>query len=363
MSNSLGVIARGIKCPIIKKGDDIIEVVVNSIVRVVEENNIQLQDRDIIGVTESVVARAQGNYATTDQIATDVRNKFGSERITLVNPIYSRNRFAICLKGIAKAVKEVRFFFNPIRDEVGNLSIHPITGVDYHKYYKEIVESVGAEYVETTDLFSSQNINILICDIHTEKEARERLKFFSNAKTVYSLSQILSASIDGSGFNIKYGLLGSNKVDEDTVKLFPRDCNTIVDAIQSRLQDIYHKNIEVMIYGDGAFKDPDTGIWELADPVVSPGYTIGLEGSPNEIKLKYLADDKFKNLSGEELREAIVKSIKEKDSDLKGKMISQGTTPRRYVNLLGSLCDLVSGSGDKGTPVILIQNYFKNYAD
>ena len=390
-----GVISRGIQGPIIREGDDIVDIVVNSVYASEKEDNYTLKDRDIIAVTESVVARAQGNYVTVDHVAQDIRAKFNeAKKVGLVFPILSRNRFSMCLKGIARAVEEVVILFSYPNDEVGNplmarsayvphkysevtsyqeadfiatfgSPVHPFTGVNYLDFYREVIESEGAK---ATFLFSNDPRyittacdNILCCDIHTRNETRDVLK--AMGKTVYTLADILSAPVDGSGYHEKYGLLGSNKATEDKLKLFPRDCQPVVDGIQARIQAERGIRVEAMVYGDGAFKDPVGGIWELADPVVSPAYTEGLSGRPNELKIKFLADNDFSDLSGEELKEAIRKEIQTKDSDLVGSMSSEGTTPRQYTDLLGSLCDLTYGSGDKGTPFIVIQNYFTNYAE
>lgn len=390
-----GVISRGIQGPIIREGDDIVDIVVNSVYASEKEDNYTLKDRDIIAVTESVVARAQGNYVTVDHVAQDIRAKFNeTKKVGLVFPILSRNRFSMCLKGIARAVEEVVILFSYPNDEVGNplmarsayiphkysevtsyreadfietfgSPVHPFTGVNYLDFYREVIEAEGAKasFLFSNDprYITTECDNILCCDIHTRNETRDVLK--AMGKTVWTLADILSAPVDGSGYHEKYGLLGSNKATEDKLKLFPRDCQPVVDSIQARIQAERGIRVEAMVYGDGAFKDPVGGIWELADPVVSPAYTKGLSGRPNELKIKFLADNDFSNLSGEELKEAIRKEIQTKDSDLVGSMSSEGTTPRQYTDLLGSLCDLTSGSGDKGTPFIVIQNYFTNYAE
>jgi hypothetical protein len=389
-----GVISRGIQAPIIREGDDIVDLVVQSVYASEKEDNYTLKDRDIIAVTESVVARAQGNYVTVDQVAQDIRTKFGTDKVGLVFPILSRNRFSMCLKGIARAMDEVVILFSFPNDEVGNplmarsayvphkysdvtsyqegdfiatfgSPVHPFTGVNYLDFYRSVIEGEGAK---ATFLFSNDPRyiatacdKVLCCDIHTRNETRDVLAPL--VKTVYTLADVMSSPVDGSGCHEKYGLLGSNKATEEKLKLFPRDCQPVVDGIQARIQKERGLQVEVMVYGDGAFKDPVGGIWELADPVVSPAYTQGLAGKPNELKLKYLADNDFANLSGEELKAAIRKEIKAKGADLVGDMSSEGTTPRQYTDLLGSLCDLTSGSGDKGTPFIVIQNYFKNYAE
>ena len=388
-----GVISRGIQGPIIREGDDIVDLVVQSVYAQEKAEGWTLQDKDVIAVTESVVARAQGNYATVDQVAQDIRSKYGQGKVGLIFPILSRNRFSVCLKGIARAMDEVVILFSYPNDEVGNplmarsayvphrfsevteyeeadfvrtfgSPVHPFTGVNYLDFYREVIESEGAK---ATFLFSNDPRfigkycdNILCCDIHTRNETKDVMAALG--KKVFTLADVMSAPVDGSGYNEKYGLLGSNKATEEKLKLFPRDCQPVVDAIQARIQKERGIHVEAMIYGDGAFKDPVGGIWELADPVVSPAYTSGLAGKPNELKLKYLADNDFAGLSGEELKEAIRKEIKAKGADLVGDMSSEGTTPRQYTDLLGSLCDLTSGSGDKGTPFIVIQNYFNNYA-
>ena len=389
-----GVISRGIQGPIIREGDDIVDIVVKSVYASEKEDNYSLQNKDVIAVTESVVARAQGNYVTVDHVAQDIRNKFGTKSVGLVFPILSRNRFSMCLKGIARAVDEVVILFSYPNDEVGNplmareayvknrysgvyefneadfvatygSPVHPFTGVNYLDFYREVIESEGAK---ATFLFSndcryiaSVCDNILCCDIHTRNESRDTLA--AMGKKVYTLADVMSAPIDGSGYHNKYGMLGSNKATEEKLKLFPRDCQPVVDGIQKRIKEERGLDVEVMVYGDGAFKDPVGGIWELADPVVSPAYTPALAGRPNELKLKFLADNDFADLSGDALKAAIQDEIKAKKSDLVGDMSSEGTTPRQYTDLLGSLCDLTSGSGDKGTPFIVIQNYFTNYAE
>ena len=390
-----GVISRGIQGPIIREGDDIVDIVVSSVYASEKEDNYTLKDRDIIAVTESVVARAQGNYVTVDHVAQDIRAKFNeAKKVGLVFPILSRNRFSMCLKGIARAVEEVVILFSYPNDEVGNplmarsayvphkysevtsyqeadfietfgSPVHPFTGVNYLDFYREVIEGEGAK---ATFLFSNDPRyittacdNILCCDIHTRNETRDVLK--AMGKTVYTLADIMSTPVDGSGYHDKYGLLGSNKATEDKLKLFPRDCQPVVDGIQARIQAERGIHVEAMVYGDGAFKDPVGGIWELADPVVSPAFTDGLIGTPNELKLKYLADNDFKELSGEALKQAISASIKEKDANLVGNMASEGTTPRQLTDLIGSLCDLTSGSGDKGTPIVLVQGYFDNYTN
>ena len=395
MERIVGTVVRGIRCPIIKEGDNIEQIVVDSVLNAVESENIVLNDKDIVTITESVVARSQGNYASIDHIAEDVKLKFNSDTVGVIFPILSRNRFAICLKGIAKGVaKKIVLMLSYPADEVGNHLVdidlldekginpwtdiltesdfrnyfgyikHQFTGIDYVQYYKSLIEECGKEceiiFSNNPKSILKYTKNVLVCDIHTRARTKRILKANGGEK-IYGLDDILTKSINGSGFNDKYGLLGSNKSTEETIKLFPINCQSIVDNIQSIFKEKTGKTIEVMVYGDGAFKDPVGKIWELADPVVSPAYTSGLEGTPNEIKIKYLADNDFSNLDGKELKEAISKCIKNKDSDLMGNMASQGTTPRRFTDLIGSLSDLTSGSGDKGTPVILIQGYFDNY--
>lgn len=396
MSRRLGTVSRGVRCPIIKEGDDLVSIVTDSIILASEEENFPLNDRDVVSITESIVARAQGNYATVDQIATDVKNKVKSEKIGVIFPILSRNRFAILLKGIAKGVKKIVLMLSYPSDEVGNSlisydeldeknidpykdvltleqyrnlfghNVHEFTGVDYVEYYMSIIKEMGAE-VEVIFANQAKTIlnyadSIITCDIHTRNRTKRILKN-AGAKVVLGLDDILTSSVDGSGYNEKYGLLGSNKATEDKVKLFPRDSQYLVEDIQKQLYEKTNKHFEVMVYGDGAFKDPQGKIWELADPVVSPFFTKGLIGTPNELKLKFLADNDFKDLKGEELRIAIEKRIIEKEKDLVGKMISEGTTPRQLTDLIGSLCDLTSGSGDKGTPIVLVQGYFDNYTN
>ena len=388
-----GVISRGIQAPIIREGDDIVDIVVKSVYASEQEDGYALQDRDVIAVTESVVARAQGNYVTVDQVAKDVRAKFEGGKLGLVYPILSRNRFSMCLKGIARAMDEVVILFSFPNDEVGNplmarssylahrdagtefheeafratfgAPVHPFTGVDYIDFYRSVIEAEGAK---ATFLFSNDCRyittacdQVLCCDIHTREESRAILAPL--AKRVLTLTDIMDGPVDGSGYHDRYGMLGSNKATEEKLKLFPRDCQPVVDGIQARIAAERGLHVEVMVYGDGAFKDPVGGIWELADPVVSPAYTASLAGRPNELKLKYLADNDFAALSGDALKEAIREQIRAKNADLVGDMSSEGTTPRQYTDLLGSLCDLTSGSGDKGTPFIVIQNYFTNYAE
>ena len=396
MSRMIGTVSRGVRAPIVKEGDDLATIVFESVMEASKDAGFEIQDRDIVAVTEAVVARTQGNYATIDQIAADIKAKFPSGEFAVIFPILSRNRFAICLKGIAKGAKKITLMLSYPSDEVGNhlididsldekgvnpwtdvlseekyrelfgKNLHPFTGVDYVDYYKELIKSQGAdvEIVFANDPKAVLNYtkNILCCDIHTRKRTKRILKA-NGAELVYSLDNILDKSVDGSGFNADYGLLGSNKATEDRIKLFPKNCEEFVNSVQSKLKEATCKTVEVMVYGDGAFKDPVGKIWELADPVVSPAYTKGLEGTPNEVKLKYLADNDFAALQGDELKEAISEYIKNKDNDLKGSMASQGTTPRRLTDLIGSLCDLTSGSGDKGTPFVYIQGYFDNYTD
>ena len=395
MERKVGTISRGIRCPIIREGDDISSVVVNSVLEAAESEGYEIRDRDIVAVTESVVARSQGNYASVEAISKDVKAKLGSDTIGVIFPILSRNRFAICLRGISMAAKKIVLMLSFPRDEVGNQLLtedqldeagidpyskvmsleeyrelfgenkHPFTGVDYLAYYGEVIEAAGAEVEIVLANHATEILNytdkVINCDIHTRKRTRRILK--DAGATVLGMDEILNAPVDGSGFNSKYGLLGSNKSTEDSVKLFPESCEDVVLDIQKSILDKTGKCVEVLVYGDGAFKDPIGKIWELADPVVSPAYTPGLEGTPNELKLKYLADNDFKELSGEELREAISARIKEKDDNLVGKMETEGTTPRRLTDLIGSLCDLTSGSGDKGTPVVHIQGYFDNYTN
>ena len=396
MERLIGTVARGVRAPIIREGDDICKIVVDSVLKACEAEKIELRDKDVISVTEAVVARSQGNYATIDQIAKDIKNKFGDNPVGVIFPILSRNRFAICLKGIARGAKKIVLMLSYPSDEVGNHLVsfddldnakvnpysdvlteekyrslfgykeHFFTGVDYVKYYKELIlgENCECEIVFANDARTilKYTDTVLCCDIHTRERSKRLLKE-AGAKLVYGLDDVLSKSVDGSGYNEKYGLLGTNKATEDKVKLFPRNAQEVVERIQKEIIEKTGKHVEVMVYGDGAFKDPVGKIWELADPVVSPGFTSGLVGQPNEVKLKYLADNDFKDLKGEELKKAISEYIKKKDSNLKGQMVSQGTTPRRLTDLIGSLCDLTSGSGDKGTPIVLIQGYFDNYTN
>ena len=395
MSRMLGTVSMGVRAPIIRQGDDLAEIITGSILAAIKEDGLTPHDRDIVAMTESIVARAQGNYCSVENIAADVRAKFGGETVGVIFPILSRNRFSICLRGIAKGCKKVVLMLSYPSDEVGNHLIdwemmdqqnvdpykdvlteekyrqlfgyvkHPFTGVDYVEYYGDLIRECGAEaeiiFANDPRAILNYTKNVLNCDIHTRARTKRLLKA-AGAERVYGMDEIMTASIDGSGYNERYGLLGSNKSTEDTIKLFPRDCQDLVEDIQKRLLDATGKCMEVMVYGDGAFKDPVGKIWELADPVVSPAYTAGLEGTPNELKLKYLADNDFADLSGEALRDAIKNKIQQKDgSSLVGNMAAQGTTPRRLTDLIGSLCDLTSGSGDKGTPIIYIQGYFDNY--
>ncbi len=394
MSRMVGTVSRGIRAPIIRQGDDIVDIVTESVLAASKDAGFDIRDRDIVAMTEAVVARAQGNYASVDNIAKDVKAKFGGECVGVIFPILSRNRFAICLRGIAKGAKKVVLMLSYPSDEVGNHLVsldkldecgidpyrdvldtkkyrelfgyekHRFTGVDYVEYYENLITEAGAEaeiiFANDPRAILSYTKNVLNCDIHTRARTKRLLKA-AGAQIVYGLDEIMSSPVDGSGYNENYGLLGSNKATEDTVKLFPRECQPVVDAIQEKIFEATGKRVEVMVYGDGAFKDPVGKIWELADPVVSPAYTSGLEGTPNELKLKYLADNEFANLSGDALKEAIRGKIKEKDDNLFGQMASEGTTPRRLTDLIGSLCDLTSGSGDKGTPIVYIQGYFDNY--
>ena len=394
MSRMVGTVSRGLRAPIIRQGDDIVDIVVNTVIEAAESDGFEVRDRDIVAMTEAIIARAQGNYASIDDIAEDVKAKFGGETVGVIFPILSRNRFAICLRGIAKGAKKVVLMLSYPSDEVGNhlvsldlldekgvnpytdvLSLekyrelfgyekHRFTGVDYVEYYESLIKEAGAEceiiFANDPRAILNYTKNVLNCDIHTRFRTKRLLKN-AGVELNYGIDEILSSSVNGSGYNPEYGLLGSNKATEDTVKLFPKDCQPIVDAIQDKLYAKTGKRVEVMVYGDGAFKDPVGKIWELADPIVSPAYTPGLEGTPNELKLKYLADNEFAGLSGEALREAIKSKITEKDGNLVGKMASEGTTPRQLTDLIGSLCDLTSGSGDKGTPIVYIQGYFDNY--
>ena len=396
MERRVGTVSRGIRCPIIREGDNLVDITTNSILEACDSEGFSLRNKDVIALTESIVARAQGNYATIDDIAYDVKTKLGGETVGVIFPILSRNRFAICLKGIARGVKKVVLMLSYPSDEVGNalltydqldekgvnpysdvLSLekyrelfgenkHEFTGVDYVAYYSDLVKNEGAEieivFANQAKAILNYTDTVLTCDIHTRVRTKRILKE-AGAKVVLGLDDILTSSVNGSGYNEKWGLLGSNKSTEDKIKLFPRDCKGLVEDIQKKVYDATGKTVEVMVYGDGAFKDPQGKIWELADPVVSPAFTDGLRGTPNELKLKYLADNDYKDLSGDKLKEAIKDSIKAKSGNLVGNMASQGTTPRQLTDLIGSLCDLTSGSGDKGTPIVLVQGYFDNFTD
>ncbi len=396
MERTVGTVSRGIRCPIIKEGDDLIPIVTQSVLKAAEAEHFSLRDRDVVALTESIVARSQGNYVSVDDLAEDIHRKYPGGEIGLIFPILSRNRFAIELKGIARGVKKITLMLSYPSDEVGNAlltyddldekgidpytdvlsldryhelfgsPVHEFTGVDYVAYYKQIIEEEGCE---AEIIFANRAVsildytkNVLCCDIHSRARSKRLLKA-AGAETVYGLDDVMNESINGSGYNREYGLLGANKATEDKIKLFPRDAQPLVEALQQKFFELTGKKVEVMIYGDGAFKDPQGKIWELADPVVSPFYTAGLKGTPNEVKIKYLADNEYSDLTGEELKDAIRHSIAEKDANLVGKMVSEGTTPRQLTDLIGSLCDLTSGSGDKGTPVILVQGYFDNYTN
>ena len=390
----VGTVSRGLRAPIIKEGADLEKIVTDTVLNAAAAGEFEIKDRDIIAVTESVVARSQGNYATTDQLAADVRNKMGSGTIGVIFPILSRNRFAICLRGIAKGADKIILMLSYPSDEVGNHLIdiealdekgidpymdvltqeefesmfgkskHPFTGMDYINYYKDLIKEEGTEceIILGNDprRILDYTLKVLTCDIHTRERSKRILKA-AGAEVVLGMDDLLTESVDGSGFNSQFGILGSNKATENTIKLFPNNCTPFVEKIQANIKEATGKDVEVLVYGDGAFKDPVGKIWELADPVVSPGYTKGLEGTPNEVKLKYLADNDFADLQGDELKAAISEYIKNKDADLGDSMVAQGTTPRRLTDLIGSLCDLTSGSGDKGTPIIYIQGYFDNY--
>ena len=396
MSRMVGTVSMGIRAPIIREGDDLAQIVPDCVEKAMQSGELSPRDRDVIAMTEAIVARSQGNYASVDNIADDVRAKLGGETVGVIFPILSRNRFAICLRGIAKGCKKIVLMLSYPSDEVGNHLIdwdmmdahnvdpysdvltekqyrdmfgyikHTFTGVDYVEYYSNLIREMGAdvEVIFANDCRAILNYtkNVLTCDIHTRERSKRLLKA-AGAERVCGLDDIMTESVNGSGCNAKYGLLGSNKATEDTVKLFPRECQDLVEEIQANLLKLTGKHIEVMVYGDGAFKDPVGKIWELADPVVSPAYTAGLEGTPNELKLKYLADNDFASLSGEALKNAIKGEIQKKDGSLVGSMAAQGTTPRRLTDLIGSLCDLTSGSGDKGTPIVYIQGYFDNYTN
>jgi len=396
MSRTVGTISRGIRTPIIRSGDNLVEIVVESVLEAAKEEKFEVKERDIIAVTEAILARAQDNYATVEDIAEDVKAKFSNDTVGVIFPILSRNRFAICLRGIAKGLKKIILMLSYPSDEVGNHLVsldmvdekgvnpysdvltlekyrelfgnnkHQFTGVDYVEYYGDLIRECGAEveiiFANNPKAILNYTKDVIVCDIHTRARTKRILKE-NGGNVIVSLDEILTKPVNGSGYNEQYGLLGSNKSTEDKVKLFPRDCEQFSYEVQSEILKRTGKTVEVMVYGDGAFKDPVGKIWELADPVVSPGYTKGLEGTPNEIKLKYLADNNFAHLSGDELRNAINESIKNKKANLVGSMEAQGTTPRRLTDLIGSLCDLTSGSGDKGTPVVYVQGYFDNYSD
>ncbi len=392
----VGTVSRGIRCPIIRQGDDLSKIVTESVLEAAKSEGFELRDRDVIAMTESIVARSQGNYCTVQDIASDVEAKLGGETVGVIFPILSRNRFAICLRGIAMGCKKIVLMLSYPSDEVGNCLVnldkideagvnpysdvlslekyrelfgenkHEFTGVDYVAYYGDLIKATGCEveiiFANQPKAILDYTKNVINCDIHTRARTK-RILLAGGAEKVFGMDEIMNAPVNGSGYNEKYGLLGSNKATEDQVKLFPRDCKDLVLAVQKNILNATGKCVEVMVYGDGAFKDPQGKIWELADPVVSPAFTDGLIGTPNELKLKYLADNDFKDLSGEELKKAISESIKAKDSNLVGKMASEGTTPRQLTDLIGSLCDLTSGSGDKGTPVVLVQGYFDNYTN
>ncbi len=394
MSRTIGTVSRGVRAPIIRNGDNIAEIVTNCILEASREESIEIRDRDVVAMTEAIVARAQGNYASVNDIADDIRAKFGGETVAVILPILSRNRFSVCLTGIARGAKKIVLMLSYPSDEVGNHLVsldkvdemgvnpysdvltlekyrelfgyekHRFTGVDYVEFYEKLIRAEGADceiiFANDPRAVLPYTKNVLTCDIHSRHRSKRLLKA-AGAEKVYGLDDILSTSVNGSGYNEHYGLLGSNKATDEQVKLFPRDCQAVVEDIQKRFFDATGKRVEVMVYGDGAFKDPVGKIWELADPVVAPAYTSGLEGTPNELKLKYLADNDFADLSGDALKDAIKARIVEKDDNLVGKMASEGTTPRQLTDLIGSLCDLTSGSGDKGTPIVWIQGYFDNY--
>ena len=394
MSRMIGTVSRGVRAPIIRSGDDLAKIVTESVLEASKDGGFEIRDRDIVAMTEAIVARAQGNYATVDDIAADVRAKFGGETVGVIFPILSRNRFSVCLAGIARGAKKIVLMLSYPSDEVGNHLIsldaldekginpysdvmdlakyrelfgyekHRFTGVDYVEFYEQLIRENGADceivFANDARAILKYTGNVLNCDIHTRKRTK-RILLAAGAERVYGMDEILNAPVNGSGYNADYGLLGSNKATDEQIKLFPRDCQALVDDIHERLLAATGKNVEVMVYGDGAFKDPVGKIWELADPVVSPAYTAGLEGTPNELKLKYLADNDFADLNGDALKAAIKEKIKQKDGDLFGQMASEGTTPRQLTDLIGSLCDLTSGSGDKGTPIVHIQGYFDNY--
>lgn len=394
MSRVVGTCSRGLRAPIIREGDDLVKIVTDSVMQAAANGELQVRDRDVLAMTEAIVARAQGNYADVNDIAEDVRTKLGGGTVGVIFPILSRNRFSVCLRGIAKGAKKIVLMLSYPSDEVGNhlvdideldekgvdpyrdiLSLekyrelfgykkHRFTGVDYIEFYSELIKECGAEvevvFANDAKAILDYTKNVICCDIHTRARTKRILKA-AGAERVFGLDDILTAPVNGSGYNEEYGLLGTNKATDDKVKLFPRDCQPLVEAIQAKMLELTGKHVEVMVYGDGAFKDPVGKIWELADPVVSPAYTSGLVGTPNELKLKYLADNDFAELSGDELKAAIKGEIEKKDGDLVGRMVSEGTTPRRLTDLIGSLCDLTSGSGDKGTPIVYIQGYFDNY--
>lgn len=394
MSRVVGTCSRGLRAPIIREGDDLVKIVTDSVMQAAANGELQVRDRDVLAMTEAIVARAQGNYADVNDIAEDVRTKLGGGTVGVIFPILSRNRFSVCLRGIAKGAKKIVLMLSYPSDEVGNhlvdideldekgvdpyrdiLSLekyrelfgykkHRFTGVDYIEFYSELIKECGAEvevvFANDAKAILDYTKNVICCDIHTRARTKRILKT-AGAERVFGLDDILTAPVNGSGYNEEYGLLGTNKATDDKVKLFPRDCQPLVEAIQAKMLELTGKHVEVMVYGDGAFKDPVGKIWELADPVVSPAYTSGLVGTPNELKLKYMADNDFAELSGDELKAAIKGEIEKKDGDLVGRMVSEGTTPRRLTDLIGSLCDLTSGSGDKGTPIVYIQGYFDNY--
>lgn len=394
MSRVVGTCSRGLRAPIIREGDDLVKIVTDSVMQAAANGELQVRDRDVLAMTEAIVARAQGNYADVADIAEDVRNKLGGGTVGVIFPILSRNRFSVCLRGIAKGAKKIVLMLSYPSDEVGNHLVdideldekgvdpyrdiltlekyrelfgykkHRFTGVDYIEFYSELIKECGAEvevvFANDAKAILNYTKNVICCDIHTRARTKRILKA-AGAERVFGLDDILTAPVNGSGYNEQFGLLGTNKATDDKVKLFPRDCQPLVDAIQAKMFELTGKHVEVMVYGDGAFKDPVGKIWELADPVVSPAYTAGLVGTPNELKLKYLADNDFADLNGDELKAAIKGEIEKKDGDLVGRMVSEGTTPRRLTDLIGSLCDLTSGSGDKGTPIVYIQGYFDNY--
>lgn len=394
MSRVVGTCSRGLRAPIIREGDDLVKIVTDSVMQAAANGELQVRDRDVLAMTEAIVARAQGNYADVADIAEDVRNKLGGGTVGVIFPILSRNRFSVCLRGIAKGAKKIVLMLSYPSDEVGNHLVdideldekgvdpyrdiltlekyrelfgykkHRFTGVDYIEFYSELIKDCGAEvevvFANDAKAILNYTKDVICCDIHTRARTKRILKA-AGAERVFGLDDILTAPVNGSGYNEQFGLLGTNKATDDRVKLFPRDCQPLVDAIQAKMFELTGKHVEVMVYGDGAFKDPVGKIWELADPVVSPAYTAGLVGTPNELKLKYLADNDFADLNGDELKAAIKGEIEKKDGDLVGRMVSEGTTPRRLTDLIGSLCDLTSGSGDKGTPIVYIQGYFDNY--